>query len=81
MAWKTTKLQIIPKKILENLGLTRVDVSSKFGRLLLWNCGIAHGNSSCRNTTPRLVMYINYQPNNNDTSADKIIGLGNQPVE
>ena len=78
---KTTRLQIIPKKILENLGLTRVDVSSKFGRLLLWNCGVAHGNSLCRNTTPRLVLYINYQPNIKDSSAKKIIGLGNQPKE
>lgn len=78
---KTTKLQIIPKKILENLELTRVDVKSKFGRLILWNCGVAHGNSACKNTKPRLVMYINYQPNSENTSADKIIGLGNQPIE
>ena len=25
--------------------------------------------------------FINYQPNNENTSVDKIIGLGNQPVE
>lgn len=77
---KTTSLQLIPKKLLKDLGLERVDVKSKFGRLILWNCGVAHGNSKCQNTTPRLVLYINYQPNDQDTSADKIIGLGNQPV-
>jgi hypothetical protein len=77
---KTSSLQLIPKKLLKNLGLERVDVKSKFGRLILWNCGVAHGNSKCQNTTPRLVLYINYQPNDQDTSADKIIGLGNQPI-
>ena len=78
---KTTSLQLIPKKVLKDLNLERVDVKSKFGRLIMWNCGVAHGNSKCQNTTPRLVLYINYQPNNENTSADKIVGLGNQPVE
>lgn len=78
---KTRSLQLIPKNVLNELSLERVDVKSKFGRLIMWNCGVAHGNSKCQNTTPRLVLYVNYQPNNENTSASKIIGLGNQPVE
>ena len=76
---KTRSLQFIPKSVLNELNLERVDVKSKFGRLIMWNCGVAHGNSKCQNTTPRLVMYINYQANNENTSANEIIGLGNQP--
>ena len=78
---KTTSLQLIPKKILNEIGLERVDVKSKLGRLIMWNCGVPHGNSACKNTTPRLVLYVNYQPDNENTSASKIIGLGNQPIE
>jgi|TARA_B110000858_G_C17791649_1_gene470225 hypothetical protein len=77
---KTKSLQLIPKSVLNELNLERVDVKSKFGRLIMWNCGVAHGNSKCQNTTPRLVMYINYQSNNENTSANEIIGLGNQPT-
>lgn len=73
--------QPIPKKILEELELKRIDIKSKVGRLIMWNCGTVHGNSKCRNTTPRLVMYINYQPNNENTSAEKVVALGNQPKE
>ena len=77
---KTEVLQKIPVELMDQLNLKRVDVKSKKGRLILWNCGVPHGNSACKNTTPRLVLYINYQPNDNNTSAEKIIGLGNQPV-
>lgn len=73
--------QQIPIKILENLGLKRVDIPTKLGRLIIWNCGIVHGNSACQNTQPRLVKYINYMPDTENTVADRIIGLGNQPTE
>lgn len=73
--------QQIPKKIMEKLGLKRIDIPTKIGRLIIWNCGIAHGNSCCKNTNPRLVKYINYMPDTENTIADRIIGLGNQPNE
>ena len=73
--------QRVPIEVLENLGLKRVDIPTKLGRLILWNCGVIHGNSSCKNTKPRLVKYINYMPDTENTSADRIIGLGNQPNE
>ena len=55
-----TSLQLIPK-VLKDLNLERVDVKSKFGRLIMWNCGVAHENSACKDTKPRLVLYVNYQ--------------------
>ena len=76
---KTDRLQVIPPELMDDMGFSRVNIKSKKGRLILWNCGIPHGNSACKNTTPRLVLYINYQPNSQNTSADTVIGLGNQP--
>ena len=73
--------QQVPIKVLENLGLKRVDIPTKLGRLIVWNCGIVHGNSPCKDTKPRLVKYINYMPDTENTTADRIIGLGNQPNE
>lgn len=73
--------QRVPIELLENLGLKRVDIPTKLGRLIVWNCGVIHGNSLCKNTKPRLVKYINYMPDTENTSADRIIGLGNQPNE
>ena len=73
--------QQIPVEVFENLGLERVDIPTKIGRLIIWNCGIAHGNSACKDTNPRLVKYINYMPDTEDTVADRIVGLGNQPTE
>ena len=77
---KTKTLQKIPKKAMKVLGLTRVDVPTKIGETVIWSCGIPHGNSACKKR-PRLVAYVNYQPDNEQTTADCIIGLGNQPVD
>jgi hypothetical protein len=73
--------QQIPVKLMKELDLKRVDIPTKLGRLIVWNCGIVHGNSSCKNTRPRLVKYINYMPDTENTTADRIIALGNQPNE
>jgi hypothetical protein len=72
--------QQIPIEVLEKLGLERVDIPTKIGRLIIWNCVIVHGNSPCKDR-PRLVKYINFQPDLKNTTADRIIGLGNQPNE
>jgi len=42
---------------LENLNLERKEIDNEPGKLIIWNCGIPHGN-----TTPRVVRYINFQP-------------------
>jgi hypothetical protein len=73
--------QPVSTNILKKLGLQRVDIPTKIGRWILWNSGIVHGNSVCKNTTPRLVKYLNFRADEKDTTADKIIGLGNQPNE
>ena len=77
---KTRTIQKIPTKIMKELGLNRVDIPSKFGQAIIWNCGLPHGNSACK-SIPRLTLYVNYQSDNTDTVADRIIGLGNQPNE
>ena len=81
LEWPGIKHSPQPVKvdILEKLGLKRIDISTKLGRLILWNCGIIHGNSACKNTAPRLVRYINFQMDKEDTTATNIFGLGNQP--
>jgi len=71
--------QPVPLKILQKLGLKRVDIPTKLGRWIIWNSGIVHGNSACRNTTPRLVKYINFMADKINTTATSITGLGNQP--
>ena len=72
--------QPVPVDLLEKkLGLTRVDIPTKLGRMIIWNCGIVHGNSACKDTTPRLVRYINFQADKEDSVATNIFGLGNQP--
>ena len=47
----TNHCNLFLKVFLNELNLERVDVKSKFGRLIMWNCGVAHGNSKCQNTT------------------------------
>ena len=75
-----TAPQNIPIEILETLGLKRVDIPNKLGQLIIWNCGVVHGNSTCKDK-PRLVKYINFQPDLENTTGDRIVGLGNQPTE
>ena len=77
---KTKTIQKIPIKLMKTLGLKRVDVPTRFGEAVIWNCGLPHGNSAC-SKVPRLVLYVNYQPDTEQTTADHIIGLGNQPNE
>ena len=77
---KTKTIQKIPIKLMKTLGLKRVDIPTRFGEAVIWNCGIPHGNSAC-SKVPRLVLYINYQTDTEKTTADRIIGLGNQPTE
>jgi hypothetical protein len=77
---KTKTIQTIPIKLMKTLGLNRVDVPTRFGEAVIWNCGVPHGNSAC-SKVPRLVLYVNYQPDVEQTTADHIIGLGNQPRE
>jgi len=77
---KTKTIQKIPIKLMKTLGLKRVDIPTRFGEAVIWNCGVPHGNSAC-SKVPRLVLYVNYQPDTEQTSADHIIGLGNQPTE
>ena len=77
---KTKTIQKIPIKLMKTLGLKRVDIPTRFGEAVIWNCGIPHGNSAC-SKVPRLVLYINYQTDTEQTTADRIIGLGNQPTE
>jgi len=72
----TKSIQKIEPEMLEDLGLERVDIPSKRGRLIIWNCGIPHGNSRARKTTPRLALYINYHPYSKDCVAPKVVGLG-----
>jgi hypothetical protein len=67
--------------LVKNSFFRQVDIPTKIGRWILWNSGIVHGNSVCKNTTPRLVKYLNFRADEKDTTADKIIGLGNQPNE
>ena len=71
--------QPVPVDILNELGLKRVDIPTKLGRWIIWNSGIVHGNSACRDTTPRLVKYINFMADKKNTTATSIMGLGNQP--
>ena len=71
--------QTVPVEVLEKLGMKRVDIPTKLGRLIIWNCGIVHGNSACFDTTPRLVKYINFMADKKNTVSTSIIGLGNQP--
>ena len=77
---KTKTLQRISPDIMKKLDLERVEITSKIGKAIIWNCGIPHGNLACRKI-PRLTLYVNYQPDKEDTVADKIIGLGNQPKQ
>jgi hypothetical protein len=77
---KTKTIQKIPIKLMKTLGLKRVDIPTRFGEAVIWNCGIPHGNSAC-SKIPRLVLYVNYQTDTEQTTADRIIGLGNQPTE
>ena len=77
---KTKTIQKIPIKLMKTLGLKRVDIPTRFGEAVIWNCGIPHGNSAC-SKVPRLVLYVNYQTDTEQTTADRIIGLGNQPTE
>jgi len=77
---KTKTIQKIPIKLMKTLGLKRVDVPTRFGEAVIWNCGLPHGNSAC-SKVPRLVLYVNYQCDTEQTTADHIIGLGNQPNE
>ena len=65
---------------MKELGLKRVNIPSKFGQAIIWTCGLPHGNTVCE-SIPRLTLYVNYQPDETDTVADRIIGLGNQPNE
>jgi hypothetical protein len=75
---KTRTVQVISPKVMKDVGLSRVDIPSKIGQAVIWNCGIPHGNTKCCKI-PRLTLYVNYQPDKTDTVADTIIGLGNQP--
>ena len=75
---KTKRTQRIPPELMDKLDLKRIDIPSKAGQLIIWNCGIPHGNMACKNI-PRLTLYINYQPDTSDTIAENIVGLGNQP--
>jgi len=77
---KTRTIQKISPKIMKELGLKRVNIPSKFGQAIIWTCGLPHGNTVCE-SIPRLTLYVNYQPDETDTVADRIIGLGNQPNE
>ena len=77
---KTKTIQKIPIKLMKTLGLKRVDIPTRFGEAVIWNCGLPHGNSAC-SKIPRLVLYVNYQPDTEQTTADRIMGLGNQPTE
>jgi hypothetical protein len=77
---KTKTIQTIPIKLMKTLGLNRVDIPTRFGEAVIWNCGLPHGNSAC-SKVPRLVLYVNYQSDTEQTTADRIIGLGNQPTE
>jgi hypothetical protein len=77
---KTKTIQKIPIKLMKTLGLKRIDIPTRFGEAVIWNCGIPHGNSAC-SKIPRLVLYVNYQTDTEQTTADRIIGLGNQPTE
>jgi len=77
---KTKTIQKIPIGIMKTLGLNRVDIPTRFGEAVVWSCGVPHGNSAC-SKVPRLVLYVNYQPDTEQTTADHIMGLGNQPNE
>ena len=44
---KTKTIQKIPIKLMKTLGLKRVDVPTRFGEAVIWNCGLPHGNSAC----------------------------------
>jgi hypothetical protein len=77
---KTKTIQKIPIKLMKTLGLKRVDIPTRFGEAVIWSCGLPHGNTAC-SKVPRLVLYVNYQPDNEQTTADRIMGLGNQPTE
>ena len=77
---KTKTIQKIPIKLMKTLGLKRVDIPTRFGEAVIWNCGLPHGNSAC-SKVPRLVLYVNYQSDTEQTTADRIMGLGNQPTE
>ena len=77
---KTKTIQKIPIKLMKTLGLKRVDIPTRFGEAVIWSCGLPHGNSAC-SKVPRLVLYVNYQPDTEQTTADRIMGLGNQPTE
>lgn len=73
----TKSIQKVDPELLDDLALERVNIPSKSGRLIIWNCGIPHGNTKVRKTTPRLSLYINFHPYSQDCVAPKIIGLGN----
>ena len=77
----TKSIQKIDSDIMDKLGLRRIDIPSKRGRLIIWNCGIPHGNTKVKNTTPRLALYVNFQPYEKDCMAPKVIGLGNNLKE
>ena len=77
---KTKTIQKVPLIIMKEIGLKRVDIPTRFGEAVIWSCGVPHGNSAC-SKIPRLVLYVNYQPDTESTTADRIIGLGNQPNE
>lgn len=77
---KRKTIQKIPIKLMKTLGLKRVDIPTRFGEAVIWSCGLPHGNTACAKV-PRLVLYVNYQPDTEQTTADRIMGLGNQPTE
>ena len=76
---KTKTIQKISPDIMDKFDLKRHDFKSKIGKAIIWNCGVPHGNSGC-NQIPRLTLYVNYQPDKENSTAEDIIGLGNQPT-
>ena len=42
------KIQKISPKTMDKLGLKRVDIPSKTGHAIIWNCGVPHGNTACK---------------------------------
>ena len=77
---KKKTIQKIPIKLMKTLGLKRINIPTRFGEAVIWSCGIPHGNTAC-SKIPRLVLYVNYQPDTKQTTAERITGLGNQPTE
>jgi len=77
MGWPGSKYGVVflDENMLRGLGLKRIEIPSKCGRMILWNCGIPHGLTKAYNTTPRLAMTINYQCDKENEVGEKRISL------